>query len=150
MADTSEVEKIVEQWEQDAKIDPVDLKGSSLSTPLLHAKYVRLLAVWKSRKTQLRVKLNEVRQDKTDYYMGKWSLQQCKERGISQYQGNRPLKSELENLLNSDQDVNKILIQTEAVETIVDVLESILTMIKSRDFQISNAIKVMIFEAGGS
>ena len=149
MSDVSEVEKIVEQWEQDAQIDPIDLKGSSLSTPLLHAKYVRLLAIWKSRKTQLRVKLNEVRQEKIDYYMGKWSLDLCKKKGISQYTGNRPLKSELENLLNSDPDVNKVLIQTEAVETIVEVLESILTMIKSRDFQISNAIKVMVFQAGG-
>lgn len=150
MPEPSEVEKIVEQWEQDAKIDPIDIKGASLSTPLLHAKYIRLLAIWKSRKTQLRVKLNEQRQLKTDYYNGRLSLDQCKALGLHQYQGNRPLKSELEALLSSDPDVNKVLIQTEAVETIVDVLEAILTQIKARDFEISNYIKMQIFEAGGN
>ena len=66
----SVVEEIIEQWEIDAAIDPTDIKGESIRTPILHAKYVRMLAVWKIKQTNLKIKLNEVRQEKTRYYNG--------------------------------------------------------------------------------
>ncbi len=144
----SVVEEIIEQWEIDAVIDPTDIKGESIRTPILHAKYVRMLAVWKIKQTNLKIKLNEVRQEKTRYYNGEMSLEECKAKGIDQYQGLKPVRAVLEQMLAADNDVTKVQMQMEAVDTTVYIIESILKAISARDFQISNYIKQQAFMAG--
>lgn len=142
------VEDIVTEWEQDAVIDPTNVKGESLRTPILHAKYVRMLASWKIKQTNLKIKLNEVRQEKTRYYNGEMSLEECKAKGIDQYQGIKPVRAVLDQMLAADSDVTKVQMQMEAVDTTVYIIESILKAISARDFQISNYLKQQAFMAG--
>lgn len=129
----SVIEDIVDQWEVDAIIDPTDIKGESLRTPILHAKYVRLLSSWKIKQTNLKIKLNEVRQEKTRYYNGEMSLEECKAKGIDQYQGIKPVRAVLDQMLAADSDVTKVQMQMEAVDTTVYIIESILKAISARD-----------------
>lgn len=142
------VEDIVKQWEADAVINPLDIKGESLRTPILHSKYVSMLATWKIKQTNLKIKLNEVRQEKTRYYNGEMSLEECRAKGIDQYQGIKPVRAVLEQMLAADNDVTKVQMQMEAVDTTVYIIESILKAISARDFQISNYIKQQAFMAG--
>ena len=142
------VEDIVKQWEADAVINPLDIKGESLRTPILHSKYVSMLATWKIKQTNLKIKLNEVRQEKTRYYNGEMSLEECRAKGIDQCQGIKPVRAVLEQMLAADNDVTKVQMQMEAVDTTVYIIESILKAISARDFQISNYIKQQAFMAG--
>lgn len=146
--ETSLVEQIVDEWEKDAHIDPTQIADKTLTTALLHAKYLKMWAKWKQKNTTLKIQLNECKQTKTRYYNGEMSLEECRQLGLEQYQYNKPLKSQLDSLLASDKDVNKILLQQEAVGTIIEVLESILHQIKSRDFEISNFLKAQAFRNG--
>ena len=148
MSEKSTVELIVEEWERDAPINGLDIGGSTLTTPILHSKYLRMLAQWKSKRTGLSVKLAEVRRFKTRYYNGELTREELQSANLSQYQYKRPLKAELEAMLAADPDVSKVQTQIEAVDTIIYVLEKIMEQIKSRDFTISNYIKAQAYARG--
>lgn len=145
---SSIVEDIVQQWEKDAKIDTTNIQGEIVRTPILFSKYLTILASWKRKRTAVKVKLNEIRQLKTDYYNGELSLDDCKRYGWNQYQGNRPLKSALESMLSADKDVNRINTQLELIDNVLYIVEQILTSIKSRDFMLGNYIKYVMFAQG--
>ena len=142
------INKIIEQWEVDAKIDPTKITDASLSTPILHSKYLHLLADWKRKQSQVKNNLYSVKQLKIRYYRGELSKEELDKYQWKQWQYNKPLKNELESLLQADKDVVKVQAQLEQVDTIVYVLDSIMTQIKQRDFEISNYIKIKMFERG--
>ena len=43
------IEQVIEMWQQDAKIDNVDLDTESLNVPVLHGKYLKLFYEQKLR-----------------------------------------------------------------------------------------------------
>ena len=144
----SPLELIVEEWERDAPIDALDIANKTLSTPILHSKYLRMLASWKTKRSKLSAKLAEVRRFKTRYYNGELTREELQGANLPQYQYKRPLKVELDSMLAADPDVSKVQVQIEAVDTIIYVLERIMEQIKSRDFTISNYIKTQAYTRG--
>lgn len=148
MNQPSILDQIVAEWETDAAINKADISGEILRTPTLFAKYLQILSSWKQKRTAVQIKLNETKQDMTRYYNGQWSLEECKSKGVSQYQGVKPLKSELENMLNANPAVTKIVSQLEMIDNIIYVLEQILNSIKSRDFALGTYTKYQMFLSG--
>lgn len=144
----SDIDNIVTEWETDAKYDVLHMDNEALRTCQLHSKYLRLLVGYKKKKTGLKIRLNETKQQKTRYYNGEMSLEEVKQLNLEQYQGNKPLKSQMEQLLAADPDVNRILMQFEAVDDIIETLESTISIIKSRDFQIKNWKDIQAFNRG--
>ena len=145
----STIDEIVEQWEIDAKIDPTDIANEILKTPMLFAKYIRILTSWKQKRAAVKIKLNEIRQLKSQYYRGELSVEQCRQLlKCDQYQGPRLLKAELEQTLQADNDVNKIQSQLELIDNIIYVVEQILQVIKNRDFTLGNYTKYTMFLSG--
>ncbi len=142
------VEQIITTWEKDAVIDAYRITDETIATPILHAKYLRLLASWKRKQSNLKLELNKLKQLKTRYFRGEMGKDELDSLGWKQWQFNRPMKNELEQLITSDNDVSEMVSELERVDTIVYVLESIMTQIKSRDFEISNHIKIKLFEKG--
>lgn len=147
---SSDIDAIVAEWEADAKYDVLHMDQEALRTCHLHSKYLRMLVGYKKKKTGLKIRLNETKQLKTRYYNGEMSLEEVKALNLNQWQGNKPLKSQMEALLAADPDVNRILMQFEAVDDIIDTLESIISIIKGRDFQIKNWKDIQTFNRGES
>jgi hypothetical protein len=54
----------------------------------------------------------------------------------------------MDEFLEGDNDLNKIVIKCEYIKGIIEALESILGQIKARDWQIRNAIQWKQFIAG--
>jgi uncharacterized Rmd1/YagE family protein len=77
--------------------------------------------------------------------MNKVELEELK---WTQWQGIKPLKNEMEEFLEGDTDLNRINIKCEYIRGMIEALESILNQIKSRDWQIRNAINWKQFVAG--
>lgn len=143
------LDEIVSEWEKDAKLDPSNIKSQSLETPHLHAKYIRILSTWKQKKTKKVIELNELKRVKTRWMNGELSLQECKERGWEQWQFNKPLRTQIPEILSGDSECNAISSQLEYIETVIYVVENIIKMINQRDFTISNYLKQVVFENGG-
>lgn len=148
MGENDYLEAIISEWEKDAKIDTNNIQNETVNAPFLHSKYLRMLSLWKKRKYTYTQKMLEVRRKKTRYYRGEMSREELRENGWEQYQGNRLIRSELEDTLKSDGDVVAIQSKLDLIDSIIYVLESIIKMIGSRDFELSNYIKYAMFMKG--
>jgi hypothetical protein len=96
----------------------------------------------------LQAEYNVLRQTKFRYYRGELSKDELKEHGWDQWQGIKPLKNEMDEFLTGDSDLNRIDIKVAYIKVMVEALESILSQIKARDWQIRNAVEFKKFIAG--
>ena len=148
MADKDILEEIIDEWEKDSIIDVNRIQDETVATPFLHSKYLRMLSMWKKRRHIYEKKLTELQAIKRRYYRGEMGREELESYGWNQYQGNRMIKTELEETLRGDSDVLSIQSKLDLIDTVLYVLESIVKMITSRDFEISNFIKYKMFMKG--
>ena len=135
-------------WDQDCNINDNHLDRESVKTPNLHAKYIRFLIQHKMKLAALHTEYKLMRQRKFRYYRGEMGKQELEDLSWNQWQGNKPLKNEMDEFLEGDSDLNKITIKCEYIKGMIEALESILGQIKARDWQIRNAIQWKQFIAG--
>ena len=134
------LEDVKSEWTKDSVLNKAKLSDESLGIPMLHSKYLNVLVDTKLKHTKTKVDLNAMKKLKTRYYKGELSREELEEHGWEQYQYNKPLKSELGDILDGDDDVAKLKIKIEYLETMIYALESILGSIRNRGFEIKNAI----------
>jgi hypothetical protein len=97
----------------------------------------------------MRADYNTLRQAKFRYYRGEMGRDELSEREWNQWQGVKPLKNEMDEFLTGDSDLNLLNTKIEYIATMVYMLESVLTQVKSRDWQIRSAVDFKKFVAGG-
>jgi hypothetical protein len=142
------IDQLYETWDEDCKINENHLDRESVRTPNLHAKYLRFLIQHKMRLAALETEYKLLRQKKFRYYRGEMPKPELEENGWQQWQGIKPLKNEMEEFLDGDADLNKISIKCAYIKNMIEALDAILGQIKSRDWQIRNAIQWKQFVAG--
>jgi hypothetical protein len=142
------IDDVLVMWEADSSIDDNHLGEASTNTAKLHAKYLKILVESRLRKTKLEIEYNNLRKIKFRYYRGELSRQELEELQWEQWQYNKPLKAEMDEFLKGDEDLAAIHARLDYMETMVYALESIMSQIKQRDFQLSNGIKWKMFLAG--
>ena len=142
------LDELHDLWDADCKINDDHLDRESVKTPNLHAKYLRFLIQHKMKLSALQTDYNLMRQRKFRYYRGEMGKNELDELQWQQWQGVKPLKNEMEEFLDGDSDLNKITIKCAYIKNMIEALESILNQIKSRDWQIRNAIQWKQFVAG--
>ena len=142
------IEQIQDMWEADAEIDDNYLGEHATKTPKLHAKYVKLLVGVKLKHTKLSSDYNMLRKAKFRYYRGELSREELTDLGWAQWQGVKPLKNEMDEFLQGDTELNTLRVKIDYLETMIYLLESILSQIKARDWQLKSAIEWKKFLAG--
>lgn len=142
------IDDIINEWKTDSKIDDSHLAHAALYSSILHSKYLELLSKTKIKMQKLRIRLSRLHNIKTRYYRGELTKEELQEYGWSQYQGNKPLKSEMERLLDTDPDCIEILESIDYLNTCKETLESIIRQIGSRSYDIKNYIEWNKFQAG--
>jgi len=142
------LDELHDLWDVDCVISEDHLDRESVKTPNLHSKYLRYLINHKIKLAALQSEYNTLRQKKFRYYRGEMNKVELEELKWTQWQGIKPLKNEMEEFLEGDTDLNRINIKCEYMRGMIEALESILNQIKSRDWQIRNAINWKQFVAG--
>lgn len=142
------IDEILDMWAVDADIDDNYLGETTTATPKLHAKYLKLLMNTKLKHTKLQSDHNILRKHKFRYYRGELSREELSDLGWEQWQGVKPLKNEMDEFLQGDEDLNKIKVRIEYLEAMIYQLESIMAQIKARDWQIKTAVEWKRFLAG--
>lgn len=142
------IDEIQTMWETDCNIDDNYLGEAATVTPKLHSKYIKLLIDAKLKLSKLEQDYYNLRKIKFRYYRGEMSKDELKELGWDQWQGVKPLKNEMDEMLTGDTDLGAIAIKREYINSMIYLLESILGQIRSRDFQIKNGIEWKKFLAG--
>ena|SRR5687768_3416380 len=128
------------EWTKDSEINETKLSQESLNIPKLHSKYLGILVDTKQKLIKRKYDFNQLKKLKIRYYKGELTKVELDEYGWDQWQYNKPLKSEMNDVLDGDEDIIKEKIKIEYLETVVYFLESVLGSIRNRGFDIKNAI----------
>jgi hypothetical protein len=143
------LEKILEMWEKDSKITG-SLDEASRQSPMLHAKYLPLLAEAKLTLKRFEAEQKILLKDKWLYYNGKMTKEQIESRGwvFDPFEGLRVLKGEMDYYYDADLDIQKSEERIHEWKIIVETLTEIIDNIKWRHQTIKNMISWKQFEAG--
>jgi hypothetical protein len=142
------IEDIHELWAKDSLIDDNHLGEASTETPKIHSKYIKLMIQVKLKLTKSRADYNLLRKNKFRYYRGELSKDELNALGWPQWQGVKPLKNEMDEFIQGDDDLVNLNSKIEYLESMGYLLESILGQIKARDWQLKSAIEWKKFLSG--
>lgn len=142
------VEDVLERWDEDSKIDPLDLDNELLRLSSLHNRYVRLWAVSKRECRNVEAKLKQLVSLKTDWYDGSLNGTDTLDKLGWEPCLKRVMKPDMPRALEADRDIVRLTEILGESKDCKEVLESILKEIFSRSFNIRGAIEHRRFEAG--
>ena len=140
--------EVQEMWTSDSKIDELNLGRESTKTPELHAKYLNILSNTKLQLRKAEADYYRLRRDKAKYLRGEMTHDELQERGWDQYQGLKPLKHDMEDRINCDEDIIRSMDKVEYVKAMLYQLEQIIRSLNSRTWDIKNAIEWTKFTNG--
>jgi hypothetical protein len=140
---------IQREWERDAVVNETELGREALRVPLLHSKYITYLSKVKLLQRKAESDYYNTRRLKYRYYRGEMSRDELDAAGWYQFQGNKPLKNEMDEFLQCDKDLIELQDKIEYHKTVVYTLEQIVRSINSRSWDIKSAIEWVRFTNGG-
>ena len=145
-----ELDRILEEWSDDCKIDNVHLDETSRKTPVLHSKYLGLLSQAKIQLKKYEFKQKSLLKDKWLYYNGKMSQEDIIEKGWDPdpFDGLKVLKGEMEHYYDSDPEIQKSEELIQYWKTVIDTLTEIVSNLNWRHQTIGNIIRWKQFESG--
>ena len=120
----------------------------STKTPELHAKYLNHLSTARLQLRKANTSLTKLKRIKSQYFRGELSREELNALGWDQYLGNKPLKSEIYEYLEADDDIIQQADKLEYIQTTVDYLDRVLRAIQSRGWDIKNSIEWTKFTNG--
>lgn len=141
--------QLQEEWSKDALIQETNLGHEASKTPLLHAKYIKYISNVKLSLRKAESDYLNTRRKKYRYYRGEMTRQELEELGWVQYQGNKPLKNEMDEFLQCDEDLLLLEDKVEYFKTVIYTLEQIMRSINSRTWDIKSSIEWVKFTNGG-
>lgn len=137
-------DKILDFWSVDSKFDRHDPAGEAAGIPNLHYKYLNLLKQVNQNLIKLRKRKKILYRDKSLYYSGKADDETYKKDNFHM----KVLKTDLDTFIGSDEEYSNVIAKIEEYEGIQEILKSILSMIKDRNWQARNIIEWDRFTSG--
>ena len=145
-----QLDEILDKYHEESEIDTNNLSKASYKTPLLHSKYLRLLASSKLGLKKAELDQKKLLKLKWLYYNGKMDEKTLSELGWDPdpFDGLKVLKGELDYYYDSDPEIQKSEEKIHYYKTMVDTLLNIVDTLKWRHQTIKNMIDWKKFESG--
>jgi len=140
--------ELQEMWKEDCKIDELNLGQESTRIPELHSKYLNHLTTLRLQCRRAQSDLFSMRRLKWKYYRGELDQKELNDLGWDQYLGNAPLNNQMNDFLDTYEDVIKLTDKLEYLNTCMSLCEGAMKSINSRSFDIKNAIEWTKFTNG--
>ena len=137
-----------QSWAEDCKIDELNLGKESARTPNLHAKYLNFLTSTRLNLRKAESEYFNLRRLKYKYYRGELTQEELTDTGWLQWQGNKPLKNEMDEFLQCDKDLIELQDKMEYFKTVLYKLEQVIRSLNSRTWDIKNCIEWNKFTSG--
>lgn len=136
-----ELEKIMDMWKNDCKMDGTNLDAESLKIPVLHSKYLTIY-------TQEKIALGELEKGYPEIF-------RKRREAVLSKNGKKPdydisiTRSDLDKYyVDADQVIEKYKIRIVQQKEKVEFLKEVLYSVNQRSFVVNNAIKWAKFQAG--
>lgn len=134
----NELDNVLEMWKKDAIVDRTEPGRELINIPILHSKYLDILAKNRRMAKDAEFQLNKTKKLKWEYYTGKLDEKVLKQNGWEPFP--YVLKSDIQTYIDSDDDIRKCLVRKQMYDDIVDVCTAILKELNSRTFQLRDFI----------
>ena len=137
-----------QEWSKDSEIDDLNLGKESTRVPVLHSKYITYLSNVRLKLRKAESEYYNLRRLKYRYYRGELTQHELNQQGWEQWQGNKPLKNEMDEFLHCDSDLIDHEDKIEYYKTVLYTLEQIIRSLNSRTWDIKSAIEWHKFTNG--
>jgi hypothetical protein len=124
-------------WQEDSKINDLEIDIASLNIPQLHSKYMKFFSDYRYKRKEAELRLKVLRREKFEYYSGKADPEIYAQNPFDL----KVLKSDINLYIDSDKEIINLQMKIDSFDIIIDYLESVLKMITNRSFQIKNVIE---------
>ena len=132
------LEQILKYWETDSNMDQTEPSKELLKIPVLHSKYLNILTKHKIASKKAHFDYLRMRKIKWEYFTGKMSKEELDDYGWEPFQF--ALKSDVNTYLEADGDLIKLLEKKVYHEEAISVIESIMSELKQRTWQLRDFI----------
>lgn len=132
---------------KDLDIDQTALDAESSRTPQIHNKYLVMFMDEKLKLKRMNNELSVLRRNKWLYYTGRMSQEELTQFGWEPFELNI-LKTEADDMIESDADYIKASEKVNFQEEKVNYLESVIKIVQNRQWQIRAMIDWLKFTQG--
>lgn len=145
---TTTVEKLMEEWAEDATIPEMMAGKKSLEIPKLHSKYCTYLINHNLISKKLQFDVQDLKAKKFMYYTGKMPEDELVKLGWQRWY-NPVLKADVNSYMDTDRELIDMNLKKVMHEEIVETCRLILKELGNRTFQIKNYLDQERLMIGG-
>ena len=131
-----DLETLQNKWEKDCKIGD-ELSDESKKIPSLHCEYITLYNEFNLMKKNTEFRLKCMMRERWEYYTGKADPKVYEEEPFDF----KVMKQDVDRYLYGDKKIQRLQMKIEYQSQCVFFLDSVLTQIRDRQWQIRNAIE---------
>jgi hypothetical protein len=131
-----DLETLQNKWEKDCKIGD-ELSDESKKIPSLHCEYIKLYNEFNLMKKNTEFRLKCMMRERWEYYTGKADPKVYEEEPFDF----KVMKQDVDRYLYGDKKIQRLQMKIEYQSQCVFFLDSVLTQIRDRQWQIRNAIE---------
>lgn len=142
------IDALMEEWSKDCVVDETEPGRETAKIPVLHAKYLRILTHHNLICKKLTADYNKLKRIKFEYYSGDLNNPEDLEHYGFEPMNKKLHKTSVPTYVDSDIDLNNILMKKMVHQEIVDFCTSVMKELNNRTFQLGNIIKWEHFSGG--
>jgi hypothetical protein len=143
------IETLMEEWIKDASWDETEPQKALANIPKLHAKYLRIMSHHNLTVKKIQTEYNTRRKIKYDYISGDLNNPEDLEKYNLDPMVKKVLRADIPMWLDSDTELNNILLKKVIHEEIVEFCKSVIKELNNRTFQLKSYMDWERFINGG-
>lgn len=143
------IDALMEEWSKDSAIDETEPGRELLRVPTLHSKYLRIMTHHNLMVKKIMGEYHRLRKVKWEYYNGDLNNPEDLQKYNFEPNPKKILRADIPTYLDSDTELNDILLKKLLHEEIVNYCGSVLKEINNRTWQLRTYIDWEKFTSGG-
>jgi len=141
------IEDLMSEWSKDTVIDSTSMELELLKISNLHGKYLNIMSYHRHLVRKMETDYKVLKGLREEYYHGRLTKEELDEHGWEQWQA-RLSNPEVARKLDTDQELNNLLLKRIAHEEIVEYCNGVLKSIHNRSWDLKTYCDYMKFTAG--
>ena len=131
---TTTIDDVIEMWERDSKVDDTEPGKEILRIPILHSRYTKILTEQSLMARKCLFDFHRMKKIKVEYYSGRLDDTDLKKYGWEPFRF--LLKSDMNTYLESDEDLQIILMKKARHDAIVEYCTAVVKELGARTYQL--------------
>lgn len=141
------IETLMKEWSEDTIVDSTSIEKELLKISHLHGKYLNVMSYHRHLIRKMDADYKMLKGLREDYYQGHLTKEELEERGWEPCQ-HLLTNPQIARKLDTDAELNKMLLKKVAHEEIVSYCESVLKSLHNRTWDLGNFVKYVQLSSG--